>query len=242
MNPPVRSVRTQERQRWGAGHDGETARICKTGPARTPSERDEKAHDDMGTRRRADELDLVTDPLPVGRAERLERIDVGTGDERRAAHGLEADEHMWLVDVGHRLRHHPVDESLDDGVTVLRTTLPFWIEHGSAPCHESPHHMHDTDGPGCITRGRHFAFERRTLLCRTGARTFLPRLPVAVASSEAPGPPVGRRLPALTLECTAERLLGLVSHATGDVVDREISRRQQILGEVHAPAGEVSDG
>jgi hypothetical protein len=43
------------------------------------------------------------------------------------------------------------------------------------------------------------------------------------------------------LECPAEGFLGIVANPAGDNADAEIGRRQEILGKVHPPLGEVPD-
>ncbi len=57
---------------------------------------------------------------------------------------------------------------------------------------------------------------------------------VAVASGSATIPARSER--------PAERLLGLVADPPGDGEDRQLRRRQEVGGEVHAPRREVPDG
>jgi hypothetical protein len=45
----------------------------------------------------------------------------------------------------------------------------------------------------------------------------------------------------LALEGTAESLLRLVADPSSDCGDAEIRRAQEVLGDVHAPSGEVPD-
>jgi hypothetical protein len=43
------------------------------------------------------------------------------------------------------------------------------------------------------------------------------------------------------LEGAAERLLGVIAHPAGHRADRMVGGGEQILGQMHAPVGEVTD-
>src|SRR5436190_11853933 len=64
----------------------------------------------------------------------------------------------------------------------------------------------------------------------------------APSAQRVSGAPDARRLPVRSLERPAERLLRVVPDPPCDRADAEVGRREQVLGEVHAPLGEVADG
>src|SRR3954467_13877076 len=64
----------------------------------------------------------------------------------------------------------------------------------------------------------------------------------APSAQRVSGAPDARRLPVRSLERPAERLLRVVPDPPCDRADAEVGRREQVLGDVHAPFGEIADG
>jgi len=75
-----------------------------------------------------------------------------------------------------------------------------------------------------------------TPVCLTEDPSF-----VEASAQYVSGTPHAWRLAVCALECAAEGFLSIVANPAGDNADAEIGRRQEILGEMHPPLGEVPD-